>query len=54
MALAFERYPYWRTSPEQERDVRRSLYKAVMTAGITTGIAVLVNEILTSLKRAGG
>ena len=33
MAAAFESYPHWRTSAEQDRQLRKALYKSVLTTG---------------------
>jgi type I restriction enzyme, R subunit len=50
---AFAASPYWRTSPEQERQVRMALYKALIAAGEKARCTELVEEIITNLKRAG-
>jgi len=48
---AFASCPHWRTDPKQERRVRTELYKALMAAGLKTGITRMVDEVLTNLRR---
>lgn len=48
---AFAAYPHWRTDSKQEQRVRMELYKALMAAGIKTGITDMVDEVLTNLRR---
>ncbi len=49
---AFEAYPHWRVSADQERQVRTALYKALITAVKPAECATLVEEIISSLRRA--
>ena len=49
MAEAFSSYPYWRTSAEQDRGLRRALYKAVLKTG--TDHIEVVDRLLDVLKR---
>jgi hypothetical protein len=52
MGSAFAAYPYWRTDPKQEQQVRTALYKALLAGGIKAGSKGMVDEILTNLRRA--
>ncbi len=54
VAAAFERFPHWRASEEQERQVRRALYPALNKAlgGSAEGLASFVERITAMLKRA--
>jgi hypothetical protein len=49
---AFEQYPHWQTSSHQEREVRKSFYKALIDAGIVDGIVDIAQKILRMLRRA--
>lgn len=49
---AFEAHPHWRVSADQERQVRTALYKALITAVKPAESAALVEEIISSLRRA--
>ncbi|HLI47252.1 MAG TPA: HsdR family type I site-specific deoxyribonuclease [Chthonomonas sp.] len=47
----FHQFPHWATSPAQERDLRKQLYKVLIDAGETNPVT-WVNEILQLLRRA--
>ena len=47
--VAFEQDPLWRVRPDQEREVRTSLYAALIRAGVDADGHV--DDILTSLRR---
>jgi type I restriction enzyme R subunit len=49
-AAAFGRYPHWRTAPEQEREVRASLYKALIKARLED-VTGFVERLLAMLRR---
>jgi type I restriction enzyme R subunit len=49
-AAAFGRYPHWRTAPEQEREVRASLYKALIKAKVED-VTDFVERLLAMLRR---
>lgn len=49
MEEAFKSYPHWRTSPEQDRELRKSLYKSVLKTG--TDHIEVVDRLLDVLKR---
>lgn len=49
MEEAFKSYPHWRTSPEQDRELRKSLYKSVLQTG--TDHIEVVDRLLDVLKR---
>lgn len=49
MADAFSAYPHWRTSAEQDRELRKALYKAVLKIG--TDHIEVVDRLLDVLKR---
>lgn len=49
---AFAEYPHWQTSSHQDQDLRRSLYKALITAGVDSVVEV-AQRILNMLRRAG-
>jgi len=48
---AFAEYPHWQSSSHQEQDLRRSFYKALITAGVD-GVVDVAQRILTMLRRA--
>jgi type I restriction enzyme, R subunit len=48
---AFQRYPHWQTSEHQEQDVRRSIYKALIDAGIEAVVEV-ATKLMKLLRRA--
>jgi type I restriction enzyme R subunit len=50
---AFRQYPHWQTSTHQEQDVRKAVYKALLDADITDGLADVATGILKMLRRAG-
>lgn len=54
MSAAFVRYPHWRQSGDQERDLRRSLYRALVDHDFPVqDMAPLADQLLTTLRRAG-
>ena len=48
---AFQQYPHWQTSEHQEQDVRRSIYKALIDAGIEAMVEV-ATKLMKLLRRA--
>jgi type I restriction enzyme R subunit len=48
---AFEQYPHWRTSGEQEREVRKAFYKALIDAEVDDFVELAQNT-LRMLRRA--
>jgi len=50
-AETFEQHPHWQTSGHQEQDVRRSLYKAFINAGVD-GVVELAQAVMKMLRRA--
>ena len=48
---AFEGHPHWQTSSHQEQELRKSLYKALITAGVD-GVVEVAQRILNMLRRA--
>ena len=48
----FAKYPYWHNSERYEREIRRSLYKALTQAGIqdVTRIPAIAQNIIKILK----
>ncbi len=48
---AFENYPHWKESAEQEREVRLILYKTLKDSESKRMVA-LVKDLLTLLRRA--
>ena len=48
---AFGAYPHWQTSSHQEQELRRSFYKALITAGVDSVVDV-AQRILNMLRRA--
>ena len=48
---AFEQNPHWQTSSHQEQEVRKSLYKALIAAGVD-GVVEVAQNILKMLKGA--
>lgn len=51
MSKAFERFPHWQRSERQERELRKSLYKALLDSGIEN-VAEWADRLLTMLRRA--
>lgn len=49
-AGAFSRYPHWRTAPEQEREVRMAMYKALLHANVQE-LTVFVDRVILMLRR---
>jgi type I restriction enzyme, R subunit len=49
-AAAFEEHPHWQTSSHQEQSVRKSLYKALITAGID-GVVDVAQHLMKMLRR---
>jgi type I restriction enzyme R subunit len=50
---AFESCPHWQTSSHQEQELRKSFYKALISAGVD-GVVDVAQRILNMLRRAGG
>jgi len=48
---AFREYPHWQTSTHQEQELRRSFYKALISAGVD-GVVDMAQRILAMLRRA--
>ena len=48
---AFGAYPHWQTSTHHEQELRRSFYKALITAGVD-GVVDVAQRILNMLRRA--
>ena len=48
---AFQQHPHWQTSEHQEQDVRRSIYKALIDAGIEAVVEV-ATKLMKLLRRA--
>ena len=48
---AFEACPHWQTSSHQEQELRRSFYKALISAGVD-GVVEVAQRILNMLRRA--
>lgn len=48
-AAAFEQYPHWQQSAEQEREVKKSLYKTLINAKVTSVVDV-ANRIMQMLR----
>lgn len=48
MAEAFESYPHWKRSEDQERELRKALYKSVLKTG--TDHTEVVDRLLQVLK----
>ncbi len=47
-----QRYPYWATSVQQERELRQALYKALMGCGVQKEVVEWVEGILELLRKA--
>lgn len=52
VAQAFDAYPHWRTSPEQERRVRTAMHRSLLQHGVRSGTSLLVDDLLSNLRRA--
>jgi len=50
-AGAFEQYPHWRQSAEQEREVRKALYKVLLGTEIDN-VTELTDRLLSMLRRS--
>ncbi len=50
-AEAFKQYPHWQESSHQEQEVRKSLYKALIDAGLDD-VVELAKSIMKMLRRA--
>src|ERR1043166_598631 len=48
---AFEQFPHWQTSEAQEREVRKSIFKALIDAGVEA-IAEVADKLMKLLRRA--
>jgi len=53
LAEALQRLPHWRTSEQQEREVRRSMYRILLDAGVDDP-APIVEHLLDVLRRFRG
>jgi len=51
ISAAFEQHPHWQRSERQERDLRRSIYKALIDSGVEN-VVELADRLLTMLRRA--
>lgn len=52
VARALEHFPHWRRTQDQEREVRKCLYKALLKAGVEQEQVVeLAERLLTLLRR---
>ncbi|MEZ6131160.1 MAG: HsdR family type I site-specific deoxyribonuclease [Planctomycetaceae bacterium] len=51
-AEAFEQNPHWQSSSHQEQEVRKSFYKALISAGVD-GVVEVAQNILKMLKGTG-
>ncbi|MDE1871211.1 MAG: HsdR family type I site-specific deoxyribonuclease [Candidatus Micrarchaeota archaeon] len=49
----FNKYPYWRTSEEQERKVKQELYKILITNSISNKKAVQIGTKLVNILKKG-
>jgi type I restriction enzyme, R subunit len=47
----FEQFPHWQTSEAQEREVRKSIFKALIDAGVEA-IAEVADKLMKLLRRA--
>jgi type I restriction enzyme R subunit len=52
MGDAFARHPYWHSDAKQAQQVRIDLYKALVTGGAASGSRELVDDVLSTLRRA--
>jgi len=50
-ATAFADHPHWQSSTHQEQEVRKSLYKALITAGVD-GVVEVAQRLMKMLRRA--
>ena len=50
-ASAFDDHPHWQTSSHQEQEVRKSLYKGLIDAGVE-GVVEVAQGIMKMLRRA--
>lgn len=51
MELAFQEHPYWKTSKQQEGELRAGMYKVLLQAGVEDEVVDVVGEVLDLLKR---
>jgi type I restriction enzyme, R subunit len=51
VAAAFDRYPHWQRSADQEREVRKALYKALIDGNVDR-VVEIADRLMTMLKRA--
>lgn len=49
---AFDQHPHWQTSSHQEQEVRRSLYKAFIDAGVKEAVVETAQGIMRMLRKA--
>lgn len=50
MKDVMEKYPYWKTSEEHERNVRQGVYKVLVHSGIKKNVADIAKRILRVIK----
>jgi len=51
ISSAFERFPHWHRSERQERELRKSIYKALIDSGVER-VVEWADRLLTMLRRA--
>ena len=52
MEDAFGTYPHWKSSPHQEQEVRREMYKALVGSVEQERLPEVVNLVLNVLKQS--
>lgn len=50
VAAAFSEHPYWRQSESHGREVRRALYKALLSAGVKN-VVKQTNDLFAMLRK---
>ncbi len=53
VGAAFEQHPHWQTSEHHEQNVRRAIYKALISAGVVEAVTDVADALLKMLRRAG-
>jgi type I restriction enzyme, R subunit len=51
MESAFAKHPYWKTSKQQESELRARMYKVLLGAGVENNVVDVVGGVLDLLKR---
>jgi type I restriction enzyme R subunit len=51
MESAFQAHPYWKTSKQQEGELRAGMYKVLLGAGVEDDVVDVVSGVLDLLKR---